>query len=480
MKPIFSKPRRLGSGALVFSTALLARLIVVGWAWSKVLPTADGKFYHVVAERIAQGHGYTWLWPDGAITYAAHYPVGYPLLMGGLYAVWGPHFQIVMMQNALLGALGVFAAYRVCKEQLAARFGALQASKMSLWMGLLFALSPSLVFYTPALMTEGEVAALSMISVWLVLLVRRRPSWLLQCLLMASLGYQVLLRPQTVLILPVFAWFAVSKTQKPLASLLRAALFAVGALLVVAPWTLRNCERMERCVFVSANGGWNLLIGTFPEGNGAWLPLEGQRIPEECREVYQEASKDQCFGEAGRRRILNEPVSWIRLIPQKLRATFDYASPAADHLAEAGALRPSAVTWLRWSEYVWQRAIAALALLGAALLARDTSQRKTLVGIMAAGGAVCFFLPAAWIGWLVLLFLLVWAGGALRDAPLAVAAASALATVVVHAAFFGAGRYALPAILTLAPLSAYGLAYIGGRFRSSSACAQPGGGGQSR
>ena len=41
----------------------------------------DGHYYDVLARRLAAGQGYTWLWPDGAVTYAAHYPVGYPAML---------------------------------------------------------------------------------------------------------------------------------------------------------------------------------------------------------------------------------------------------------------------------------------------------------------------------------------------------------------------------------------------------------------
>ena len=72
--------------------AFVARWFVVVWAANRIPPTADGTYYHVLATRIAEGHGYTWLWPDGAVTYAAHYPVGYPALLAGPYAP-GPASQ---------------------------------------------------------------------------------------------------------------------------------------------------------------------------------------------------------------------------------------------------------------------------------------------------------------------------------------------------------------------------------------------------
>ena len=73
----------------VVALALAARGLVVGWAWGEVPPIADGTYYDILGRRIAEGQGYTWLWPDGAVTYAAHYPVGYPAIVALSYLVFG-------------------------------------------------------------------------------------------------------------------------------------------------------------------------------------------------------------------------------------------------------------------------------------------------------------------------------------------------------------------------------------------------------
>ena len=78
-------------------------------------PADDGAFYHTVATRIASGLGYTWLWPDGAVTYAAHYPVGYPAIIGAGYALFGSRVGVAMAMNAAsrrsCGARGAFARF---------------------------------------------------------------------------------------------------------------------------------------------------------------------------------------------------------------------------------------------------------------------------------------------------------------------------------------------------------------------------------
>ena len=102
----------LRASALVGSVALALRLLVVAWAGPRFPPTADGAYYHRIASRIAEGDGYTWLWPDGAVTYAAHYPIGYPGAVGILYAIFGAHPIVAMLLGAVLGAVSAVAVHR--------------------------------------------------------------------------------------------------------------------------------------------------------------------------------------------------------------------------------------------------------------------------------------------------------------------------------------------------------------------------------
>src|SRR5262249_41353780 len=128
------------------------RLGVVIWAAGRFPPAADGVYYQRIAERIGAGVGYTWAWPDGAVTYAAHYPVGYPAAVGALYAVFGAKPTFAMALNAALGGLPATAVHRLAARAMGPR--------RARWAGGLVALHPGLVAYTPAIMTEGVTAAL--------------------------------------------------------------------------------------------------------------------------------------------------------------------------------------------------------------------------------------------------------------------------------------------------------------------------------
>lgn len=447
--------------AMVFASALLLRLLTVVWAHGRIPPAADGSYYQRLAERIASGHGYTWLWPDGAVTYAAHYPVGYPALLGFPYAVWGASPTIAMLVNALVGALGCLAIERL----VAAHAG----RRTALVAGMMAALHPGLIAYTPALMTEGVTASLLACAAWATSVARqsKHRRGFPMAVAAGLLGVATLVRPQCVVLAPLVGWLAVGWQQRGLRCVLPAALTTVMTVAVVLPWTARNCVRMDQCALVSVNGGWNLLIGTQAAGEGGWSPLE---VPDACREVFDEADKDQCFGHAARGVIASDPVAWLSLAPAKLAVTMDYCGAAGWYLHEAN---PEAVSArfklvLGTVETVYERLLLLLALLaawagGPPRRTRFRWLRRVLLGV----GLAAAVWTHATLAWVALVALASWRDWR-RCRPMYLWLAASVASVMLlHALFFGAGRYQL--VLWLLMCSVAALGWTGARRLLASA-----------
>ena len=455
-------PRR-GDAWLATSVALLARLGVVAFAASQFPPADDGKYYHVFAERLAAGLGYTWSWPDGAVTFAAHYPVGYPLLLAPFYGLFGPRPVVAMCVNAIVGSAAAFAAHRLAARR-ASRVGALVAS-------LAVALHPSLVFYTAALMTEAVAGALFVIALAIAAGPADAKCFSLRRVVLAGLvlGVGVLVRPQLVLLAPLVPLVAAPR-ERVARRFLAVALGVAVTLGVCMPWTLRNCVRMERCVFVSANVGWNLLIGGSARGNGGWAPLDEVGVPEACRLVFQEAQKDECFSQHARQRIRENPAAWFALVPKKLSVTFDYSGAAAYYMHASNPALWNAEDKLALGifETIWQRGLLLLGLFAAG---RVSGPRSRVRRVVALGAALSLLTPAAWIGYLGLVVVACSMGRELVRRPSLFGAAAVVATTaLVHAVFFGSGRYALVTSVALAALA-------GGAFprrRASQAAARRG------
>jgi len=426
---------------VVAAVAAALRLGIVAWAHAKFPPIADGEFYDRFARRLAQGLGYTVAWPDGVVTYAAHYPVGYPAMLALAYRLSHPSFGVAMVVNALVGVLGAACAHRLALREM--------SPIRALVAGLVVALHPALVLYTPAVMTEGVTAALLVVA----LACAPGPSSAARfgALRLAAMGVLfgicTLVRPQTIVFAPLLAFvFARGSTLRR--SLVSAGVLAC-ALAVVAPWTVRNCARMGRCALVSVNGGWNLLIGVQTD-NGSWTQLDA---PEPCKTVWDEAQKDACFEREARAEIAARPGAWLAKAPSKLGVTFDVfaAGPWYLHQSNPSAFDDQA-KW-RWGavETLASRVVLALALLACAPLFRLRGEDKakklpsTIARLVLTGaGVVIAFTRVAWPAYGLLAAACLWRDRDEARSPLRIATGIVVGvTMLTHAVFFGSGRYGL-------------------------------------
>jgi 4-amino-4-deoxy-L-arabinose transferase-like glycosyltransferase len=435
----------LRDGLIATAIGFALRLIVALWAAARFPPSEDGHFYHAVASRIARGLGYTWLWPDGAVTYAAHYPVGYPAIVALGYALFGPHPVVAMLENAALGALAVLAVHRIASVE--------GSRATALFAALAAAVHPGLVFYTPALMTEGAAASLCIVAAWFAVRARSSATPLRELFFAgAMLGVATLVRPQSLMLAPLYG--ALSPAGPCALSRVRRALLVTAiAIAACLPWTARNCARVNSCVLVSANAGWNLFIGAADKATGAWVALDQLGVPEACRTVWGEAEKDACFGRAGRQAILEHPGQYLALVPRKLGITFDYAGAAGWylHASNASAFDDRDKVVLGVVETVFERLLLLVGLAAAAMVGgpRRVARKWTAVFSI-----VFLFTKSGWVSYVGLVTSGALLGRRIVERPaLFIASATVFATALTHAVFFGAGRYSLVCFPALSALS---------------------------
>jgi hypothetical protein len=233
------------------------------------------------------------------------------------------------------------------------------------------------------------------------------------------------------------------------------------ALLPIAPWTARNCAKMDGCALVSTNGGWNLAIGAFPRATGRFETL---RSDDGCREVTGQVQQDRCWFGVGLHYITSDTGRWLGLIPKKWAQTFDHESYQVGYLHEAKptewpeALQKRGRTFLTVVQWLLCIVAAASSLLIATL------RQKRELAIQILMGAFLFAL--VWAGyarseetvWPALLFgfvlFSIQQGRGLASSASAAQAWGLIITVfATHAIFFGEDRYhvvATPALCLLA------------------------------
>jgi 4-amino-4-deoxy-L-arabinose transferase-like glycosyltransferase len=422
--------------AVAAGAALLARAAVVAWAWGRFPPIADGHYYDLFATRLARGLGYTVAWPDGAVTYAAHYPVGYPAMLALAYVVFGASTNVAMLVNAAIGVGSAACAHRVALRELSPR--------LALAAAVVFALHPALALYTPAVMTEGIAASLVVMALACLPgaeVGSRRARAARVAAAGVVFGVATLVRPQVLALVPLLVVVLLPRWSWRARAGAAAGALALS-LLTVAPWTARNCVRMHRCALVSVNAGWNLLIGVQTQ-NGSWTALDA---PDPCKTVWDEAQKDVCFERAARAEIAAAPGAWLAKVPRKLGVTFDafVSAPWYLHASNGGAFGDRAELVWGAIETVWSRLLLALALVAAA--PRKWRRLPLTVPRLAAcaAGLVFAFSRSGWPAYGLLAALCLVRDRDERPSPLRAACGVVLGlTMLTHAVFFGAGRYGL-------------------------------------
>jgi 4-amino-4-deoxy-L-arabinose transferase-like glycosyltransferase len=419
--------------------ALLPRLFVA-IAWAKE-PVWDGHYYHLGASRIAAGLGYSEdVLQHGVRIWKAwtHYPVGYSAFLSLFYRIFGDHLLVAPLLNALLGAATAILIHRIALYHLGAGRARIA--------GAIAALHPGLIAYCPLVMTEIPTAFLLVLLVWTLL--RFRGHWHAAILGGLLLGVLTLMRPASLLLVPLVA---LSEARPVRIAVLRAAAALGIALLVVAPWTIRNCVRMDGCALVSTNGGWNLAIGAITE-TGRFQTLRGK---DGCPVVTGQVQQDDCWAEVGWRKIKESPGRWLSMAPKKLAQTFNHESFAIEYVREAepGAwprARREAARGLLTLAHLSLLAAAALSIVAQPLGRLRPHEKQWQIGLLLLLTGLIFYGVANDqhpFHWLVVL------APALAFAPIPgrpylgaagrIAMATLLITAFTHVIFFGEDRYHL-------------------------------------
>ncbi len=260
----------------VFALALVVRVVVV----LTITPNPrdgrfdDSVFYDAAARHLADGDGYVfdpaiWVTYDGKPVFAgeseltptALWPPGYPLTLAAMYSVTGNSVEVARFANAIFGALTAALIFLIAR-----RLFDLAASVAA---GAALALMPAHTLFTAILLSETYfgflLAAILTICVYCVF-GRERPHLgiiLGLGVLTAFTGYvrgEFLAFGGVIALLMLWQWR--SRALPALAAL------AVGALLIITPWTIRNWVVFDEPLVGTTGSGRTMRQGHNPEADG--------------------------------------------------------------------------------------------------------------------------------------------------------------------------------------------------------------------
>jgi hypothetical protein len=250
--------------------ATVLRIIWVLYATRTPVGYHDPVFYIGYGVAIAAGDGYA-LPAVGAqeAGYTAYYPIGYPAVLAGLFwlvqhtPIPDNLFRAATFFQAFLGVASVWLVFETARR--------LFDTKVALVAALWMALFPNLIFHTATYLTETLYNFLVLVAVLLLI----APSWRERRLVWwrivafgIILGLSVLVRPISLLLLPVLAavWFFGGFGWRR--TLAYSSVAALATVAMIVPWSIRNFVVMDSPVLISTNLGDNLCIGHHPGARG--------------------------------------------------------------------------------------------------------------------------------------------------------------------------------------------------------------------
>lgn len=320
---------------------LIAISLRVAWLYAvSPEPVSDFRWYYERGQDMAAGYGYSMqaddFWPENispaALTsdngrrFTAYWPVGYPAFLGLLFFVFGPSILAVQVANLFLYTGVLLLAYHTAKR--------LFQSELTGRLTLLFlAFYPDHIFYTTLLATEILFLFLLLLGI-LLLLLEMRLRWAV--VTGVVWGVICLIKPQTMLIpVIVLAGQWLTDTLRNASTLNDKSKTSSGAQqgqvlrylkyggvlyltigLIILPWTFRNFRVFKNFVFVSTNGGYNLLMGNNPYASGTYGASE--RLTEMLGDVADERARDVRARHLALTYIVDHPWQTVKRWPKKL------------------------------------------------------------------------------------------------------------------------------------------------------------------
>lgn len=270
---------RWGFAALV-AILLLGAGLRVGEAWDGRAPVFDAAAYAAIARNVDEGNGFT-VGAD-ATQPSSDYSPGLPLFVAGLYKLTGGvHERLARVVLALIGTLAILFTYL-----LARRLGVVVlrnpvgdkgrqppavAVAVALIAALVVAIYPATIEYTGMLMTEPLAATLLVGAILGLLWAGDGEDWWRWAVPGLTLGALALVRPEYLaigLLLALLVFLRQLRRSDWKRALLAGVVVALGIVIVVAPWTIRNAIALDRFVAVSTGGGQVLYAGTYLPSDG--------------------------------------------------------------------------------------------------------------------------------------------------------------------------------------------------------------------
>jgi 4-amino-4-deoxy-L-arabinose transferase-like glycosyltransferase len=257
---------------------------------------SDSVWYDAAAAHLAATGEYG---PGGP---SAWFPPGYPFYLAGIYELFGYGQLAGKLGNVLLGTAITLLAYLLARRLIGQRAALLAALLVAVW--------PNLLYHTGILSSDLLATFGFLLSLWLA----TRRGWPSVLLLGLVLGWTVLTRPVSLILLPGIGamWWPRKHMLAPVVAIV---------LVLISAWTVRNYVRFGEVIPVATNGGYNFWQVNQPYADGtdtywAFVPMDDPEY--QVMRYGDEFTKNREGYRYGLTFLRAHPERFFTLIPDKI------------------------------------------------------------------------------------------------------------------------------------------------------------------
>ncbi|MFH1225823.1 MAG: glycosyltransferase family 39 protein [bacterium] len=229
-------------------------------------PFTDSRAYDQIAMNLLAGQGYLQVADHNPQTDLGIITVGpgYQFFLAGVYVIFGHHWSVVWVIQALLHILSGWAIFLTAR-----RLFSQSGEKIGLIAAILFLFQIDLIEGTGMLLTEPLFIFLSILTVYLAIKFFQSPNGKNMIFLGLVSGLAILTRPTILFLLPAIVLFLIFWRKISLSRrLVYIFLIIIIPTLMIAPWTYRNFQVYDSFILTTGAGSYNLWVGNHYGANG--------------------------------------------------------------------------------------------------------------------------------------------------------------------------------------------------------------------
>jgi len=303
---------------------LICLIYLLGYSKSMYVPWHE---YTDIAVNIAAGNGYrgTGFFKLFCGPTAFLMPIYSYLLAFFIYIFKLPTaYLMARCFNALINIAILLMIYKLAEEIYDKRVGVVSAAIFSIYLPF--------VFWTYEVWDTLLFSLILLVSVYLTLIALKKNKWPIIISLGISLGLSILINAISAVLVPfLLGYYMLNSNNKPIEAIREALIVLLLIIVIVIPWSYRNCLAFKTFIPLRTGLWLNLYLGNNPDSTGTvYLKYKG-RVCEDYNEgitrhfrpmisslmKYNEYDQDQYLKDKFKQYIVVSPLEFSRLLLKK-------------------------------------------------------------------------------------------------------------------------------------------------------------------